>query len=39
MRGETENLTQALRGDNKKIGNWGEMILESVLDSSGLRKR
>ncbi len=30
------NLTNALRGDNKLQGNWGEMILEKVLESSGL---
>lgn len=31
-------LTQALRGNNKTQGNWGEMILEQVLQDSGLRK-
>jgi len=31
-----ENLTRALKGDNKAQGNWGEMILESVLEKSGL---
>ena len=35
---ETQNLTKALRGDNKKQGNWGEMILERVLERSGLVK-
>jgi len=35
---ETSKLTRALKGDNKALGNWGEMILESVLESSGLRK-
>jgi len=33
-----ENLTRALKGDNKTQGNWGEMILESVLEKSGLEK-
>ncbi|MDQ6998845.1 MAG: DNA recombination protein RmuC [Mariprofundus sp.] len=32
------NLTQALKGESKSQGNWGEMILERILDSSGLRK-
>lgn len=32
------NLTQALRGDKKAQGNWGELILERVLEQSGLRK-
>ena len=32
------NLTKALRGENKTQGNWGEIILEKVLESSGLRK-
>ncbi len=31
------NLTNALKGDNKAQGNWGEMILERVLENSGLR--
>lgn len=35
---ETKNLTKALKGDNKKQGNWGEMILERVLERSGLMK-
>lgn len=35
---ETQNLTRALKGDNKKQGNWGEMILERVLERSGLLK-
>jgi len=34
---ETNNLTKALKGENKTMGNWGEMILEKVLESSGLR--
>lgn len=35
---ETENLTKALKGDNKMQGNWGELILERVLEKSGLEK-
>lgn len=35
---EAENLTNALKGDNKIQGNWGEVILESILDRSGLQK-
>lgn len=35
---EANNLTNALRSDNKKQGNWGEMILEKILESSGLEK-
>ena len=35
---ETQNLTKALKGDNKKQGNWVEMILERVLERSGLVK-
>ena len=38
MSQETLNLTKALKGDNKMQGNWGEMILESVLEKSGLEK-
>jgi DNA recombination protein RmuC len=34
---ETENLTRALKGDVKVQGNWGEMVLEKLLESSGLR--
>ncbi len=33
---EAGNLTRALKGDVKKIGNWGEMILERILERSGL---
>lgn len=32
------NLTLALKGDNKAQGNWGEMVLESILEKSGLVK-
>jgi DNA recombination protein RmuC len=35
---EAENLTKALKGDVKKQGNWGEMILEKILERSGLVK-
>ena len=35
---EANNLTKALKGDNKMQGNWGEMILERVLERSGLQK-
>lgn len=38
MNQEALNLTKALKGDNKAQGNWGEMILERVLEQSGLRK-
>lgn len=32
------NLTQALKGENKTQGNWGEIVLERVLEESGLRE-
>ncbi|GAB2988047.1 DNA recombination protein RmuC [Mucilaginibacter puniceus] len=35
---DAQNLTKALKGDNKKQGNWGEVILERVLERSGLVK-
>lgn len=35
---EAHALTTALRGEKKMQGNWGEMVLETVLDRSGLRK-
>lgn len=38
MNQEALNLTRALKGDKKIQGNWGEMVLEKVLDQSGLRK-
>ncbi len=38
MNQEALNLTKALKGDKKTQGNWGEMILEKVLEKSGLRK-
>ncbi|MEM8768638.1 MAG: DNA recombination protein RmuC [Pseudomonadota bacterium] len=34
---EAENLTKALKGDSKVQGNWGELVLERVLEESGLR--
>lgn len=36
MTTEAQNLTQALKGDNKTQGNWGELILERLLERSGL---
>lgn len=38
MSRETLNLTKALKGDAKMQGNWGELILERVLEKSGLEK-
>ena len=38
MNQDALNLTRALKGDKKTQGNWGEMILETVLERSGLRK-
>ncbi|MFZ9595666.1 MAG: DNA recombination protein RmuC [Bdellovibrionia bacterium] len=38
MTQETSQLTQALKGDSKFQGNWGELVLEKVLESSGLRE-
>lgn len=38
MSKEANNLTRALKGESKTQGNWGEMILESVLEKSGLQK-
>ncbi len=35
---EANNLTRALKGSNKTQGNWGELILERVLETAGLRK-
>jgi DNA recombination protein RmuC len=35
---ETQNLTKALKGEVKTQGNWGELILENILERSGLRK-
>lgn len=36
MRSDAQNLTKALKGDNKTQGNWGEFILERILEESGL---
>lgn len=38
MSEEANNLTRALKGDTKTQGNWGEYILESILEKSGLVK-
>lgn len=35
---DANNLTKALKGDNKKQGTWGEIVLERVLETSGLVK-
>jgi DNA recombination protein RmuC len=35
---DARQLTRALKGESKTQGNWGEMILESILEKSGLRK-
>lgn len=35
---DAKNLTKALKGDSKAQGNWGEVILSSILEKSGLRK-
>ncbi|MEZ4841225.1 MAG: DNA recombination protein RmuC [Flavobacteriaceae bacterium] len=38
MSKEAVNLTRALKGDSKTQGNWGELVLERVLEKSGLEK-
>ncbi|MDO9576557.1 MAG: DNA recombination protein RmuC, partial [Candidatus Cloacimonadales bacterium] len=38
MSDDANNLTKALKGDVKIQGNWGEVILERILEESGLRK-
>ena len=38
MSDEARSLTNALKGDSKIQGDWGELVLESILESSGLRK-
>lgn len=38
MSKDTLNLTKALKGDSKLQGNWGELVLERVLEKSGLEK-
>ncbi len=35
---DANNLAQALKGSSKTLGNWGEVILERIFESSGLRK-
>ena len=35
---DANNLTKALKGDSKMQGNWGEMILETILENSGLHE-
>ncbi len=35
---DAQNLTSALKGENKTQGNWGEIVLERILEESGLRK-
>lgn len=35
---DAENLTKALKGDSKKQGDWGELVLERMLEESGLKK-
>lgn len=38
MSEDAKNLTKALKGDSKAQGNWGEVVLSSILEKSGLRK-
>lgn len=38
MSEDANNLTKALKGDNKAVGDWGEIILERILERSGLTK-
>lgn len=38
LQDEAHNLTKALKGDSKAQGNWGEMVLERILEMSGLQK-
>lgn len=38
MTKEAENLTKALKGDTRIQGNWGELVLERILEQSGLEK-
>ncbi len=38
MRQDAQSLTKALKGDSKTQGNWGELILEKILENSGLIK-
>ena len=39
MQQETNNLTNALKGDNKQMGNWGEVVLQRILENSGSERR
>ena len=38
MSDDARNLTRALQGDNRAQGNWGELVLETILENSGLEK-
>ncbi|MBL8473331.1 MAG: DNA recombination protein RmuC [Rhodocyclaceae bacterium] len=38
LAGDAKNLTQALKGSSKTQGTWGELVLERVLEASGLRR-
>lgn len=38
MSEEANNLTTALKGQSKTMGNWGELVLETILESSGLKE-
>lgn len=38
MASETRQLTDALKGDSQYQGNWGELVLETILEASGLRE-
>ncbi len=38
MTDETRALTNALKGESKTQGDWGELVLETILENSGLRK-
>ncbi|NNF02143.1 MAG: DNA recombination protein RmuC [Bacteroidia bacterium] len=38
MSSDAKHLTEALKGDSKTQGNWGELVLERILERSGLRK-
>lgn len=38
LKNSSDSLTKALRGDSKTQGKWGELVLEKVLEASGLRK-
>src|SRR5690625_7823783 len=38
MAEEAKSLTRALKGDTKQQGNWGEVVMERILENSGVRK-